>query len=131
MSPNEVRDYLDRIGAAFGQNVTLPDDVDTSSCSQFWGTRCPENVHVTGKNMAHIDRVDPRSDLLGHLKHDVGIPYTLIGTVGCAALGAAAFSNNRTQGAKVSAALGFLGGLIADIVSYYNSNKNNKFDESL
>lgn len=130
MSPKEVKDYISRLGVLHGKNVTLPDYVDTSSCSEFLGTRCPENVHVTGPNCAHIDKKDPRYDPLGHLKHDVGIPYTLIGTASGAALGATIFSNKK-QGAKVGAVVGTLAGLLADIVSYYNKNKNNKFDDSL
>lgn len=130
MSPKDVKDYISFTGASFGQDVTLPGEIDTGSCSEFCGTRCPENVHVTGKNKAHIDRVDPRYDPLGHLKHDVGIPYTLIGTVGCATIGAAVYKKNRIKGAVYGGAIGTVVGFLVDLVSYYRS-ANHKFDNSL
>lgn len=123
MTPDEVRRDIESLGIPYGENVTFAENIDTSSCSEFWGTRCPENVHVTDSNRAHIDRKDPRYDPLGHLKHDVGIPYTAIGTAGGAALGAIAFPKNRKKGALVGASIGSALGIIADVVSYYNEKK--------
>ena len=78
MDPYDVRKYIESTGVPYGENVTLPEDIDTNQCSDFFGTRCDHNVHAKGRRKAHIDRVDPRYNPAGHLKHDVGIPYTLM-----------------------------------------------------
>ena len=129
MTPDEVRRNIERLGTPYGENVTFAENIDTSSCSEFWGTRCPENVHVTGLNCAHVDRKDPRTDALGHLKHDVGVPYTAMGTAGGAALGAVAFPKNRKKGALIGAGVGSVLGIIADVVSYYNDKKKQDFEQ--
>ena len=68
MKINKVRRYIDSMNVPYGQNVILPEDIDTSECQKFFGTRCSHNVHVKGRRLAHVDRVDPRKDPIGHLK---------------------------------------------------------------
>lgn len=131
MTPDQVRRDIERLGIQYGENVTFAENIDTSSCSEFWGTRCPENVHVTSSNCAHIDRKDPRYDPLGHLKHDVGVPYTAIGTAGGAAIGAIISPKNRKNGALIGASVGTALGLIADVVSYYNYKKKQDIDSRI
>jgi len=123
ISIRDTRKYIESQNVNFGQNVTLPTIIDTCDCEEFIGTRCDENVHVTGPNRAHIDRKDPRQDPFGHLKHDVGIPYSLMGTAGGAAAGGIIYKKDRKKGALYGAAI--LGGigLFADIVSAYRKQK--------
>jgi len=52
ISPRDARKYIEFQNVDFGQNVTLPDIVDTCNCEEFFGTRCDENVHVTGPKQA-------------------------------------------------------------------------------
>lgn len=115
ISPRDARKYIEATNVNFGQNVTLPDIVDTCECEEFFGTRCDDNVHVTGHNRAHIDRRDPRKDSLGHLKHDVGIPYSAITTVAGITAGAVLFKNNRKKGAIICGLAGLAIGIIADL----------------
>lgn len=79
---------LERMGIPFGQDYVFPHPIDTSGCTSFGGVRCGCNLHVTGDNTAHRDRVDPRQDLLGHLDEDVGIPkpIVILGLLGILAL---------------------------------------------
>lgn len=127
MSPRDVRKYIESQNVNFGQNVTLPDVVDVCECEEFFGTRCDENVHVTGPNQAHVDRKDPRQNPLGHLKHDTGIPYSFIGAAGGSALGGIIYKKDRKKGALYGGAI--LGGigLIADIVSAYREQKTSQY----
>ena len=55
MKPYDVRRYIESMGTAYGENVTLPYDIDTSKCGKFFGTRCDHNVHVTGPKKVHIE----------------------------------------------------------------------------
>lgn len=117
ITPREARSYIESQGVNFGQNVTLPDDVDTCNCDEFFGTRCDDNVHVTGSKRAHIDRKDPRHDPLGHLKHDVGVPYSVMSTAAGGAIGAIVSKKNRKKGALIGSAIGLGFGIIADVLS--------------
>ena len=114
MNSYEVRRYIDRMGVPHGQNVVLPGDIDTSECQEFFGTRCHHNVHVKGRRLAHVDRVDPRKNPIGHLKKDVGIPYSVMTTPIGAAFGAVVSANNRKTGAIVGGLIGFILGAVAD-----------------
>lgn len=127
ISPYDTSNFIKNSGARFGENVTLSNDIDISECEQFFGTRCPHNVHVKGKRKAHLDRKDPRYDPLGHLKHDVGIPYSLMGAAGGLTLGGTMYKKDRKKGALCGAAI--LGGigLIADIVSAYRKQKTPQY----
>ena len=120
MNPLEVRLYIDSRGVPYGQNVVLPDDVDTCRCQEFFGTRCPHNVHVKGRRLAHVDRVDPRRDPIGHLKKDVGVPYAAMTAFGGAVAGAAVAKNNRVAGAVGGGLAGLVLGAIADILAAKN-----------
>lgn len=110
ISPYQARRYIASRRVPYGQNVALPGIVDTSECQEFFGTRCPHNVHVKGRRLAHVDRVDPRRDPIGHLKKDVGIPYAVMGGLAGAALGSVP-----------GLVAGSIVGLTADIVSHLNA----------
>lgn len=114
MTPYEVREYIASRKVPYGQNIALPDDVDTSQCQEFFGTRCPHNVHVKGHRLAHVDRADPSTDPIGHLKKDVGVPYALMGSMAGAILGAVLMKNNRKEGVVLGSILGGFLGSIAD-----------------
>ena len=125
MNPLEVRLYIDSRGVPYGQNVVLPDDVDACGCQEFFGTRCPHNVHVKGRRRAHVDRVDTRRDPIGHLKKDVGVPYAAMATLGGAVAGATVAGatvakNNRVSGAVGGGLAGLVLGAIADILAIKN-----------
>ena len=124
MTPKEAREYIESTGAAYGQDVMLPDTIDTSSCQNFFGTRCDANIHIKGPMKAHIDRVDPRYDPIGHLKKDVGVPYTVIGSALGAGIGGLVAGNNRKKGAATGALIGGTMGLLADLLSDYKKETN-------
>ena len=92
ITPIEVASSLEAIGAPYGKNYEFPHDIDTSECGWFFGTRCPYNVHVTDKRIAHIDEFNPRYNPLEHIEEVIGIPpvmtviFGVIGIVGIAAL---------------------------------------------
>jgi len=92
ITPREVATSLKAIGAPYGKHYEFPRDIDTSECAQFFGTRCPYNVHVTDKRIAHIDEYDPRHHPLEHIEEATGIPpimtviLGILGIVGLAAL---------------------------------------------
>ena len=121
ITPYEARKHIDRMGVPCGQNVPLPDDVDVSECQEFFGTRCSNNVHMKGRRLAHVDRADPRTDPIGHLKKDVGVPYALIGSAVGAILGAVLMKGDRKAGAALGSMAGGLLGSIADNVADRNS----------
>ena len=121
ITPKETRKYIDGAQVPYGQNVILPDDIDTSECQEFFGTRCPHNVHVKGRRMAHVDREDPRVNPVGHLVKDVGISYVSMTAPVGAALGAALMSNDK----KTGAAIGGLIGLVVGIILDWNENRRN------
>ena len=73
--------------------------------------------------MAHIDRMDPRRDPLGHLKKDVRVPYTAMGAVSGACLGAAIGKSKKAT--ATGALIGALAGIALDIASH-NSTKLNQ-----
>jgi len=74
ISPCEAAEILKRRFVPYGQDFIFPYDIDTSECEDFGGIRCDCNLHAKGRNVAHLDRFDPRRDLLRHLEEDVGIP---------------------------------------------------------
>ena len=113
LTPCEASDRVIAMGAAFGQDVLLPEEIDVSQCEEYFGIRCVCNVLVKEPNKAHVDRVDPRLDGLGHIRRDVGIPYIAMTTPSLAAIGAIAFPKYRKEGAVVGGAIGFLVGLIS------------------
>ena len=120
ITPNEARKYIESTGASYGQDVSLPDMVDTSGCQNFFGTRCDANVHVKDPMKAHIDRADPRHEPIGHLKKDVGVPYTVMGAGLGAGVGGLIAGNNRKKGAAVGALVGGVAGLLADWLAEHN-----------
>lgn len=122
ITPKDVRDQIEQNNISYGENVVFPDEIDTSNCSEFFGTRCSENVHVTGKRTAHVDQVDPRKNPIGHLKKDVGVPYALMTSIAGAALGAGLSKNNRKKGALAGALIGALPGAVFDILEKYESD---------
>ena len=78
ISPCEAARQLKKMNVPYGQDYTFPYEIETGGCEPFGGLRCDCNLHVTGENRAHRDRVDPRRDLLGHIDQDVGIPKGLV-----------------------------------------------------
>ncbi len=121
ITPHDARRFIDSTGADYGQDVVLPDCIDTSECQEFFGTRCPDNVHVKSDRTAHVDRADPRDDPIGHLKYDVGVPYAVMAAPVGAMIGAAAMKRNRKNGALVGGTIGLVLGMVADTV---NNSKN-------
>jgi len=129
ISPHGARRYVDRTGADCGQDVILPDDIDTSKCQEFFGMRCSDNVHVKGSRTAHVDRVDPRRNPIGHLKSDVGVPYAVMAGLGFAAIGAAMSRGDWKRGAAIGGVAGLFAGAVADAVDHYkNSNNGGMYD---
>lgn len=114
MTPKEVRKHIDYAGVSYGQNVILPDNVDMSKCQEFFGTRCPHNVHVKGSRVAHVDREDPRVNPIGHLVKDVGIPYASMTAPVGAVLGATLMSSDRKTGAAIGTLCGLAVGMFID-----------------
>lgn len=114
ITPKEARKHIDYTGVPYGHNVVLPDDIDTSECQEFFGTRCSHNVHVKGHRVAHVDREDPRVNPIGHLVKDVGIPYASMTAPVGAALGATLMSSDRKTGAAIGALCGLVVGMIID-----------------
>ena len=115
ITPKDVRERFEEQGIQYGDNMEFSDDIDTSDCEEFFGTRCPENVHVKGKRKAHVDRVDPRKNPFGHLKRDVGVPYAVMTSAAGSALGAA-LSKDRKKGAAVGGLAGALLGAVLDVI---------------
>ena len=127
INPKDARRYIESTNARYGEDVVLPDDIDTSDCREFFGTRCPYNIHVKNPRLAHIDRVDPRKNPIGHLKRDVRVPYAaMTATVG-AAIGASLAKNNRKKGALIGGLLGIIPGVIVDVLEsrHYDRRKYN------
>ncbi len=92
ITPKEVAIMLNEINAPYGKNYEFPSDIDTSECERFFGIRCPYNVHITDKHIAHIDEFNPRYKLLKHIEELTSIPpamtiiFGIIGIVGLTAL---------------------------------------------
>ena len=78
ISPCQAARQLEKMSVPYGRDYAFPQDIDTADCEPLGGLRCDCNLHVTGKNIAHRDRVDPRHNLLEHLDQDVGIPKGLV-----------------------------------------------------
>ena len=117
LSPCEASDYIRSQRVPHGQNVMLPDPVDSTQCEQFFGLRCDCNLHLKNPRLAHLDRVDPRNDALGHLIQDVKVSRSVISTPIGATLGALLDQKNRGRGALIGGFFGLLGGIIADVIS--------------
>ncbi len=101
-----------------GLNVTFTEEIDTSSCTDFFGKRCPYNIHVTGINRAHKDRVDPTYDWKRHLDEDVGIPHEVVPlSIGAGAGSAIGALVGGKRGAAIGAILGSLAGAFFEIVT--------------
>jgi len=97
-TPKEVASWLRAIGGSYGKHYEFPRDIDTSECEWFFGTRCPYNVHVTDKRIAHIDEFDPRHHPLEHIEEATGIPpvmTVLLGILGI--LGLAAYLSKSSS----------------------------------
>ncbi len=124
ITPRDARRFIDSTGVDYGQDVVLPDCIDTSECQEFFGTRCPNNVHVKSDRTAHVDRVDPHNDPIGHLKDDVGVPYAVMAAPVGAAIGAVAMKRNRKNGALVGGITGLILGMIADAVDNPKSHSS-------
>ena len=90
ITPKEVASWLKAIGASCREHYQFSRDIDTSECGEFFGTRCPHNVHVTDKHRVHIDRFDPRYHTLEHIEEATGIPpivtviFGILGVLGLA-----------------------------------------------
>lgn len=124
ISPRDVRRCINITGADYGQDVALPGDIGTSKCQEFFGMRCSDNVHVKGGRTAHLDRVDPRRNPMGHPKMDVGVPYAVMAALGFAAIGAAAARGDWKGGAAIGGVTGLFAGATADAVDHYKNSNN-------
>jgi len=121
MSIEEVSRILEQERIPYGQNITFPQEIDTSSCERFFGTRCAHNVHVTGENRAHKDRYDPSTYWREHSDYDVGIPHQLV-TLGLptgigASIGSRLNKEEPNRGALKGALWGLLIGILWEISS--------------
>ena len=125
LTPKDARRYIESTNASYGDDVDLPFDIDTSECQEFFGTRCPNNVHVKNPRLAHVDREDPRKNPIGHLKKDVGVPYAAMTASVGAAIGASLAKGNRKKGAIIGGLLGIIPGVIVDVLEskYYDRPK--------
>ena len=97
-----------------GKDVIFPLEIDTTKCEEFFGIRCPYNIHVTGKKTAHRDRFDPRYHWKEHLDYDVGIPHELV-SIGIPAiafaLAGALMDSKGIRGALLGGMLGLVIGI--------------------
>jgi hypothetical protein len=117
----EVNRLIEVKKMPYGQDVIFPLEIDTTPCEEFFGKRCPYNIHVTGSRRAHKDRFDPRFKWKEHLDYDVEIPHevvtigipTSIGTL----IGGLADREKPTRGAIVGGMLGFICGVFIEIVT--------------
>ena len=115
---DEVNRIITERKVSHGVNITLPEVIDTSSCTDYFGKRCPHNIHVVGKAVAHRDRADPRSDWRRHLDEDVGIPHEIlpIGIGSSVGAGIGALIDGK-RGAGIGAIFGAIAGAFFEIVT--------------
>jgi len=113
---NKVNVVLKKKQVPYGLNVTLPLDIDTGKCEEFFGTRCPHNIHVTERRKAHRDRFDPRYYPIQHLERDVGIPFPLVTLSAGTLIGAVADEKDRVRGAVAGGLIGLAIGLIIEFL---------------
>jgi len=125
ITPRDTRRYIDATGVDYGQDVVMPDYIDTSRCSEFFGIRCPHNIHVKGGRIAHVDRADPRHDPIGHLKKDVGVPYAAMAAAAGTVIGAIV-TRNRKSGAVVGSLVGLGLGAMVDIAIHYKDSRRSR-----
>ena len=115
---DEVNRIMKTMGVSYGTNVIFPEKIDTSLCRDFFGKRCPHNIHVIGEGLAHRDRADPRSDWRRHLDEDVGIPHEIlpigVGSGVGAVIGALI---GGKRGAGIGAIFGALVGVFFEIIT--------------
>ena len=114
ISIDSVNRYIIRKETPFGVNIEFPLEIDTSQCEEFFGTRCPNNIHVTGKRIAHKDHSDPRFNSIEHIKKDVGIDPTFLTVLGGAAFGALLDKENRVRGASIGGLMGLVFGIVLE-----------------
>ena len=116
----EVNKIIKKTGIPYGVNAIFPEEIDTSPCEDYFGKRCPHNIHVTGKKMAHKDRADPRYNWRKHVDEDLKIPHEVlpicIGSGMGAAIGALV-DKNRRRGAGIGAILGAIAGAFFEIAT--------------
>lgn len=77
----ELDSRIKRGDIDYCQDLIFTQPIDTRGCQEYFGTRGPNGVHVTGRNTAHLDRRDPRVDALGHILEDVLPPIAVATTV--------------------------------------------------
>jgi hypothetical protein len=116
----EVNRIIEIRRMPYGKDITLPAKINTAPCEEFFGKRCQYNIHVTGEKTAHKDRFDPRYHWKEHLDRDVMIPHEVvtigIPTIAGVTLGASLDSKNRIRGAFIGGLLGFIGGILCEIL---------------
>lgn len=114
----EVEGIIRERRIPFGENIAFSNEIDTSPCKDFFGKRCPHNIHVIERKKAHKDKFDPRCDWKKHLDEDVGIPHEVvplsIGTGVGAAIGALV---QGKRGAGIGGIVGFIAGCIYEIIT--------------
>jgi|GEM_PF-2566655 hypothetical protein len=117
----EVNRIIETNNIPYGQDIILSSDIDTSSCEEFFGTRCSYNIHVTSSRSAHKDRFDPRFKWKEHLDYDVRIPHQVI-TIGVptitgATIGGLLNRNKPLKGLIIGGIFGFLVGLLIETIT--------------
>jgi hypothetical protein len=117
----ELNRLIETKKVPYGQDVTFPSEIDTAPCEEFFGKRCPYNIHVTGTRTAHKDRFDPRIDWKRHLDYDVGIPHESI-TIGIptftsALIGGLLDRKKPVRGVAIGKILGFICGLFIEAIT--------------
>jgi hypothetical protein len=117
----EVNKIIETNNVPYGQDIILPFEIDTSPCEEFFGTRCPYNIHVTSSRSAHKDRFDPRFKWKEHLDYDVGIPHQII-TIGMPTaagtiIGGLLNRKKPLEGAIFGGILGFISGFLIEILT--------------
>jgi hypothetical protein len=117
----EVNRVIEMKKVPYGQDVTFPLEIDTTPCEEFFGKRCPYNIHVTGSRTAHKDRFDPRTYWREHLDYDVGIPHEVV-TIGTPTfigglIGGLLDHEKPISGAVAGAMLGLICGFIIEAIT--------------
>ncbi|MEM2338396.1 MAG: hypothetical protein QXZ47_05645 [Candidatus Bathyarchaeia archaeon] len=116
----EVNRIIEVKRVPYGKDIILPLKINTAPCEEFFGKRCPYNIHVTGERTAHKDRFDPRYYWKEHLDHDVMVPHEIltigIPTIAGVTVGALLDNKNRTRGALIGGFFGFISGILCEIL---------------
>jgi len=117
----EVNRWIETKKVPYGQDVVFPVEIDATPCEEFFGKRCPYNIHVTENRRAHKDRFDPRLKWKEHLDYDAGIPHEVV-TIGIptlisALIGGLMDCKKPARGAATGAIIGSICGLFIEAIT--------------